>query len=87
MGGISGISQLEDIATFLYRAELDNQLVEHELDHVLVACVSDMGIDPNICEVMSYRWWPQVELELAVVSDPELFTAWFPQVLDHVVQY
>ncbi|MGF1714899.1 isopentenyl-diphosphate Delta-isomerase [Photobacterium chitinilyticum] len=85
--GVSGISQLEDIATFLYRAELDNQLVEHELDHVLVACVSDLTIEPNISEVMSYRWWPQAELEQAVVSEPEQFTAWFSQVLDYVVQY
>lgn len=79
--GISGVSQLEDIATFLYRAELDNQLVEHELDHILVACVSELEIEPNSSEVMGYRWWPQAELEQAVDSDPEQFTAWFPQVL------
>ncbi|MGF1731939.1 isopentenyl-diphosphate Delta-isomerase [Photobacterium kasasachensis] len=79
--GISGVSQLEDIATFLYRAELDNQLVEHELDHILVACVSELGIEPNSSEVMGYRWWPQAELEQAVDSEPEQFTAWFPQVL------
>jgi isopentenyl-diphosphate delta-isomerase len=30
---------------------------------------------------MGYRWWPQAELEQAVDSEPEQFTAWFPQVL------
>lgn len=84
--GITGIRQLVDIATFLYRAELDNQLVEHELDHVLVACVSELDIAPNVNEVMSYRWWPQAELEHAVVSAPQQFTAWFPQVLAHTIR-
>jgi len=84
--GITGIRQLKDIATFLYRAELDNQLVEHELDHVLVACASELDIAPNADEVMSYRWWPQAELERAVVSEPEQFTAWFSQVLQHTIR-
>lgn len=84
--GITGVSQLDDIATFLYRAELDNQLVEHELDHVLVARVSALTIEPNADEVMNYRWWPQAELEQAVTSEPQSFTAWFPQVLAHTLR-
>lgn len=84
--GIAGIERLEDIATFLYRAELDNQLVEHELDHVLVAGVSGLVIEPNPDEVMDYRWWPEAELEQAVAQTPQRFTAWFPQVLAHALQ-
>ncbi|MGF1682057.1 isopentenyl-diphosphate Delta-isomerase [Photobacterium minamisatsumaniensis] len=79
--GVVGINQLDDIASFLYRAELDNHLVEHELDHILVHQVSELVIDPNPEEVMSYRWWPSGDLMQSVEQSPELFTAWFPQVL------
>ncbi|MBY5948067.1 isopentenyl-diphosphate Delta-isomerase [Photobacterium rosenbergii] len=79
--GIVGIHELSDVASFVYHAELDNDLVEHELDHVLVAEASDIAITANPEEVMAYRWWAQSELQAALVQEPECFTAWFPQVL------
>ncbi|UTV27384.1 isopentenyl-diphosphate Delta-isomerase [Photobacterium atrarenae] len=82
--GITGVTRLDDIARFIYRAELDNQLIEHELDHVLVACVSGLEIVPNPDEVMAHCWWPEEKLAQAVVETPERFTAWFPQVLAYV---
>ncbi|KLV02222.1 isopentenyl-diphosphate delta-isomerase [Photobacterium aquae] len=83
--GISGVSALEDVANFIYRAQLDNALVEHELDHVLIACTDELAFEPNPDEVMAYRWWPELELVEAVEVSPELFTAWFPQVLSHAI--
>lgn len=85
--GITGVAALQDIAHFVYRAELDNQLVEHELDHVLVAAVLELEIHPNPDEVMAYRWWPEADLEQAVAQQPTQFTAWLPQVLAHAVQH
>ncbi|MEJ2765748.1 isopentenyl-diphosphate Delta-isomerase [Photobacterium sp. MCCC 1A19761] len=82
--GITEVAQLEDIAHFVYRAELDNQLIEHELDHVLVACVASLTVAPNPDEVMAHRWWSEKELVQAVAETPEQFTAWFPQVLAYV---
>ncbi|PSW15172.1 isopentenyl-diphosphate Delta-isomerase [Photobacterium sanctipauli] len=79
--GITAVQQLTDIGHFVYRAELDSQLVEHELDHILVAQVDELTVSPHPDEVMAYRWWPSGELAQAVVDTPELFTAWFPQVL------
>ncbi|MGF1725226.1 isopentenyl-diphosphate Delta-isomerase [Photobacterium nomapromontoriensis] len=81
--GIVDVEQLDDIANFIYQAKLDNQLVEHELDHVLVA-ESDVIVEPNPAEVMAYRWWPQADLAQAVAKHPTQFTAWFNQVLDAV---
>ncbi|MFC1507889.1 isopentenyl-diphosphate Delta-isomerase [Pseudomonadota bacterium] len=85
--GITGITQLHDIVSFVYRAELDNRLTEHELDHVLVANIKTIKIAPNPNEVMAYRWWSQAELEQALATDPQRFTAWFPQVLKHVIHH
>lgn len=79
--GITGVTHLDDIARFIYRAELDNQLIEHELDHVLIARVSALELNPNPDEVMAHCWWPEAELAQAVAETPARFTAWFPQVL------
>ena len=78
--GIVDICQLSDVASFVYHAELDNDLVEHELDHVLVAQAANITVTPNPDEVMAYRWWTQSELQTALEQEPECFTAWFPQV-------
>ncbi len=79
--GIVDIRALSDIASFVYHAELDNDLVEHELDHVLVAEAANITITPNPDEFLTYRWWTQSELQVALDQEPERFTAWFPQVL------
>ncbi|MDV5171012.1 isopentenyl-diphosphate Delta-isomerase [Photobacterium rosenbergii] len=79
--GIVDIRALSDVASFVYHAELDNDLIEHELDHVLVAEAANIAITPNLNEVLTYRWWTQSELQVALDQEPERFTAWFPQVL------
>ncbi|WP_120511736.1 isopentenyl-diphosphate Delta-isomerase [Photobacterium salinisoli] len=83
--GIRGVAQFEQVARFIYRAELDNDLTEHELDYVLVAEASELNIVPNPQEVMACRWWPQAELSACLDSNPERFTAWFSQVYHKVL--
>ena len=83
--GITGVTALTDIGDFIYRADLDNDLVEHELDHVLVADAANITVLPNPDEVMAYRWWPEADLQHTMTAEPALFTAWFPQVLSMVL--
>ncbi|OAN19050.1 isopentenyl-diphosphate delta-isomerase [Photobacterium jeanii] len=86
LGEEMGIVQplpLQDVATFLYRAELDNDLVEHELDHVLIANCGPLEFTPNPDEVMAVRWWPESEIKAQLATEPHGFTAWFPQVWQH----
>jgi isopentenyl-diphosphate Delta-isomerase len=52
-------SQLTNVFSFVYRAELDNNLIEHELDHVLVGTFNDTP-QPNPEEVMD---WKYIDLE------------------------
>lgn len=51
--------QLDFKFSFIYKAHLDNNLTEHELDHVFIGTFDD---EPNLNpdEVMAYRW---VELQ------------------------
>ncbi|MCD9464463.1 isopentenyl-diphosphate Delta-isomerase [Photobacterium phosphoreum] len=79
--GITLTAPLADVGHFCYYAKLDNKLIEHELDHVLIANGEGMVFTPNPAEVMAYRWWSTAELQLQLQQAPQLFTAWFAQVL------
>ena len=78
--GITEGTSLSDIGHFCYYAELDNQLFEHEFDHVLVADAGEIKVVPNADEVMDYRWWSEEAIKQTLKTQPELFTAWFSQV-------
>lgn len=66
---------LEKRFAFEYRVELDNELTEHELDHVLIGRF-DGDVIPNPEEVMAYRWVTIADLKRELAERPEDFTAW-----------
>ena len=71
---------LREVASFVYRAEFDNGLVEFEYDHVIVgSCEGD--ISPNPDEVCAVRWVPVDELAQELMDHPERFAAWASTVL------
>lgn len=71
---------LERRGAFTYRAELDDALVEHEYDHVLVGTTSDdPAPDPD--EAMEWEWTNVQALARRVALEPERYTAWLPLVL------
>ncbi len=74
---------IETVFSFIYKAELDNNLIEHELDHVLIGNYNEAP-KPNPDEVMD---WKYVDLEWVVEdmkANPENYTAWFRIVFDNV---
>lgn len=85
--GIVADFELTDIGHFCYRAQLDNELVEHELDHILVASTPNVVVNPNPQEVMAYRWWSEAEIKQGMSLPTPLFTAWFSDVFTAVKQY
>ncbi|WP_407332151.1 isopentenyl-diphosphate Delta-isomerase [Enterovibrio sp. 27052020O] len=70
--------------TFCYRAELDNNLTEHELDQIIACEADNVALVPNPDEVMDWRWWPEQEMCDAMRTTPERFTAWFSLVVGHI---
>lgn len=67
---------------FVYRAELENGLIEHEYDHVFVGEYQDnasLQINPE--EVCEYRWQSIDSLQQQLREQPQLFTPWFEQAL------
>lgn len=71
---------LHELCAFVYRAEFDNGLTEHEYDHVLVGrCEGE--IDPDPYEVSELRWIGFEKLAAELTSEPRKFAAWAHMVL------
>ncbi|MBK9274434.1 MAG: isopentenyl-diphosphate Delta-isomerase [Flavobacteriales bacterium] len=66
---------LEHQFTFIYRAEMGNGLVEHELDHVLFARYTG-DVRPNDREAMAWRAVTDSELDQELRTLHDRFTAW-----------
>jgi isopentenyl-diphosphate delta-isomerase len=81
---------LEHRFSFIYKAALDHELTEHELDHVFVGYSSDMPM-PNKDEVSDWRFVTSAELRVEVERTPEAFTEWFkiiyPKLIEEMVTH
>lgn len=80
-----GIScPLEKQYSFQYRAEFDNGLIEHELDHVFVGITDDIP-NPNPEEVSEWRMISTTELENELRENPESFSEWFKIIVPKII--
>lgn len=77
--GVKELSSLEYLGAFQYKEALDNELTEHEFDHVFLHIADDkpMEFSLNPDEVSHVEWVDEDELELALFHSPDKFTAWF----------
>ncbi len=78
-------TDVEKVLEFIYRAELDGGLTEHEYDHVLVGYYDDEP-EPNPEEVASWRWIEIDELVEDVKNNPESYTEWFKIIFERFIQ-
>lgn len=69
-------TELEKIFHFTYRKELDNELTEHEFDHVFVGHY-DGEIVPNPEEVCEFAYISIDKIAARLSSHPQEFTVWF----------
>ena len=63
-------------SSFIYRAELDHDLIEWELDHLFVG-VYDEDPEPDEAEVEGWQWVGMSELKARMEERPGDFTYWF----------
>jgi isopentenyl-diphosphate delta-isomerase len=66
---------------FLYRAEFDNRLVEHEYDHVFVGRFDGVPA-PDASEVEAWRWLSVKQLRWELKGRPEEYSYWLSVVLN-----
>lgn len=62
--------------SFIYKAALDNELTEHELDHVVLGSY-DGPVSLNEDEVAAIEYVSSEELAARMQNKPEQFTVWF----------
>lgn len=81
---------LKESFTFIYKAEFDNGLTEHEFDHVLIGVTdSDPVVNPE--EADSYKYIDPDNLAKDIHNSPDNYTVWFriayPRVKQIIKEY
>lgn len=69
---------------FTYKADLNNKLIEHELDHVFLGYY-DNAPNPNAAEVAEWIYMDIAALQKNIKQHPEQYTYWFKLVLPKVL--
>lgn len=75
-------AELTEVGNFVYKANVGNDLIEHEFDHVLIGFVEDTEVPFNKDEVAQYRWIELNQLKTELNSSSNHFTAWFRQAFE-----
>ena len=71
---------------FIYKTELDHDLIENEFDHVLVGNY-DGKVNPNPQEVKDFKWISIDTLKSDIYKNPENYTVWFKIAFDKVIDF
>jgi isopentenyl-diphosphate delta-isomerase len=66
---------------FIYRAELDNALVEHEYDHVFAGEFDGSPV-PDPSEVEEWKWMSLDELRRELREEPSRYSYWLRTVVE-----
>lgn len=76
--------ELNETFSFIYNAELDNDLTEYELDHVVIG-FSDETPHINPSEAIAFQWMKLEDIVDDMKKHPGHYTAWFKIILlDHL---
>jgi len=81
-----GIStELKGIFSFVYKTKVDNNLTEHEYDHVFLGYY-DKDPEPDEKEVENWKWMKIQELKQDIKQNPDAYTPWLKLCLDKVIE-
>lgn len=78
--------ELRKAFTYKYIAKLDNNLIEHELDHVFVGMTQQIPI-PNPHEVCDWKKISFENIDQDVKTNPQKYTEWFKLLYNKVNLY
>jgi isopentenyl-diphosphate delta-isomerase len=70
------ITRIRPIFSFLYKAELSSDLIEHELDHVFIGFTNKKP-NPNPEEVCDWKYIDETSLKKLFHDIPAAFSPWF----------
>jgi isopentenyl-diphosphate delta-isomerase len=74
-------AELSEIFQFTYSAHLDNNLSEHELDHVFLGITDEKPVI-NTSEVVEWKYLNYDDLINDIKIVPEKYTIWLRKIID-----
>ncbi len=77
--------KLNEVFSFIYKADVGNGLTEHEYDHVFFG-VYEGEPKPNSEEVMNFRWVSLEKLKQQMVEKPDDYAPWLRMCLDRAIE-
>ena len=79
-------TSLRKVYDFIYKAELDNQLTEHEFDHVFYGVFDN---DPilNKDEAEDFKWVDMETLNNDIIKNEDKYTVWFKIAFEYFYNY
>lgn len=78
-----GIDMIPEFAyKFIYKTNLDNNLIEHEYDHVFIGTYDGDPIINNE-EVEDWKFTDLPSLRTDIKENPEAYTFWFKLIVNH----
>tara|TARA_B100000963_G_scaffold340150_1_gene338518 strand:+ start:9190 stop:9714 length:525 start_codon:yes stop_codon:yes gene_type:complete len=80
------VVKINEVFSFIYRAYLNNSLIEHEYDHVLIG-YTDVDPKVNIDEVEDWKWMDLKFLEQDLDKNSNIYTEWFKIIFNKVKNY
>lgn len=79
-------TSLRKVYDFIYKAELDNNLIENEFDHVFYGIYDD-NPTLNLNEASDFKWIDMHSLNLDIKDNPQDYTIWFKIAFDYFYKY
>ena len=79
-------TKLEFVTSFIYKAELDQHLIEHEFDHVFIGEYSDIP-SINKTEVAAWKFVDLSDIDTDLLQNPEKYTVWFRIIFARVKEH
>ena len=77
---------LRKVYDFIYKAELDNQLTEHEFDHVFYGvCDNDPILNKD--EAEDFKWVDMETLNNDIIKNEDDYTVWFKIAFEYFYNY
>ena len=78
--------KLNEAFSFKYKVDFDNDLTEHEWDHIIIGYY-DQNPVPNPEEVETYKWVDIPWLQKDIEENPENYTVWLKICLEKVITF
>jgi isopentenyl-diphosphate delta-isomerase len=77
-------TELFEKTSFIYKANFDNGLTEHELDHIIVGKYNHSPVI-NCSEVDSWKWMSMEDIRNNINDQPHNYTAWFKIIFKNII--